>query len=658
MASGAGVLAAAAGGAGGLRAAAEAARARAGALVAAVRGADPGLEVVRLMDELSDCLCGVMDVAELLRNAAGCRGVAAEAHGVYGGLHHFINELNTDVALYDQVRASRAALPDRGAEAFRVADSLVADFERAGVHLAEGGRARATGLQDRILALESKFYGNLTDGSLLGSVALSPAEARTLPPAVRSAAPNLVLPTTLSVADAVARYSTLPALREKVFREAHRTPVANKGLLEEIIQLRRQHAELVGFESYAHFAVGQQLARHPAAVTGFLEEVLQELRPAADAEAEELRRFKERHGGGAGGLRPWDRPFYVGQFKASRCDLDARRVAEYLSLRTSLTGLALVLKRLMDIDVVVHTADAGLWADGLVRLELGHGGEPLGDIYLDLAPRPGKFPHSAHFTIQCGRQAAGGAYRQAVVAVVCSFENVTPNARMEDLLLLPSHLETLFHEVGHALHSLLSRTDFQHLSGTRGPMDFVEVPAKVFEAFATDPRVVGLFARHHVTGEPMPAGMLRALQRSRRLLPALDAQLQAAYALMDQRYFSQAPPRLGEAAAFNALTSIPHPDGALWELRFSHLMGYGAIYYSYLYAQSFAAEIWQGLLRNDPLSPVAGCKLWGLLRGGSAADFPAVLREAAGQGSVRPVAGGLAPSARGLVADVTRGAGG
>ena len=75
-------------------------------------------------------------------------------------------------------------------------------------------------------------------------------------------------------------------------------------------------------------------------------------------------------------------------------------------------------------------------------------------------------------------------------------------------------------------------------------------------------------------------------------------------------------------------------------------------------AQSFAAEIWQGLLRNDPLSPVAGCKLWGLLRGGSAADFPAVLREAAGQGSVRPVAGGLAPSARGLVADVSRGAGG
>ena len=324
--------------------------------------------------------------------------------------------------------------------------------------------------------------------------------------------------------------------------------------------------KLVGFESYAHFAVGQQLARHPAAVTGFLEEVLRELRPAADAEAEELRRFKERHGGGAGGLRPWDRPFYVGQFKASRCDLDARRVAEYLSLRTSLTGLALVLKRLMDIDVVVHTADAGLWADGLVRLELGHGGEPLGDIYLDLAPRPGKFPHSAHFTIQCGRRAAGGAYRQAVVAVVCSFETVTPNARLEDLLLLPSHLETLFHEVGHALHSLLSRTDFQHLSGTRGPMDFVEVPAKVFEAFATDPRVVGLFARHHVTGEPMPAGMLRALQRSRRLLPALDAQLQAAYALMDQRYFGRAPPRLGEAAAFNALTSIPHPDGALWEV--------------------------------------------------------------------------------------------
>jgi intermediate peptidase len=184
-----------------------------------------------------------------------------------------------------------------------------------------------------------------------------------------------------------------------------------------------------------------------------------------------------------------------------------------------------------------------------------------------------------------------------------------------------SEVETLFHEFGHALHSLLSQTEFQHLSGTRAQLDFVETPSHLFEYFAWDPRVVREFARHHETNEPIPTDMMRSLRASKHMFAAMDTQTQCLYSLLDLSLFnkpsSAKSPNVSTASSTemlaqlqNSTTLVPHVDGTFWHTRFGHLIGYGAGYYSYLYARVFAADIWGACFQDDPLSRAAGEQLY------------------------------------------------
>ncbi|CAI7866064.1 unnamed protein product, partial [Closterium sp. NIES-54] len=247
-----------------------------------------------------------------------------------------------------------------------------------------------------------------------------------------------------------------------------------------------------------------------------------------------------------------------------------------------------------------------------------------------------------------------------VVALVCNF---AASSRSSPCLLAHHDVETLFHEFGHALHSLLSRTAFQHLSGTRAALDFVEVPSNLLEYFVWDHRFLGQFAVHHATGEPIPRSLVDSLRASKSMLAASDLQTQVVYSLMDQAYFGVNPPHptsslltpsLSSQAAAAAMAAgaaagggaggggsggsgrdttavmadlmgrymgVAHVPGTYWQSRFAHLTAYGAGYYTYIYAKCFAAQLWRRLFKEDPLNPEAGEMLRShLLRYGGAGD--------------------------------------
>ena len=205
------------------------------------------------------------------------------------------------------------------------------------------------------------------------------------------------------------------------------------------------------------------------------------------------------------------------------------------------------------------------------------------------------------------------------------------------MLLSHGELETLFHEFGHALHSLLSRTEFQHLSGTRGAADFVEVPSILFERFAWDERVLRLFARHHATGAPLPARVGASLRAARAACAATETLTQIVHARLDQELFGAGAASAGggrgddttEALARiqrEVMPWVPHAPGTHWHARFGHLTGYGASYYGYLWDRVIAAQLWRALFAADPLDRGAGTRLWReLLAHGSAADPHAAL---------------------------------
>ena len=258
-------------------------------------------------------------------------------------------------------------------------------------------------------------------------------------------------------------------------------------------------------------------------------------------------------------------------------------------------------------------------------------------MYLDLHPRPGKFGHAAHFTIRCGRirpedgvparrGEAGGANADGqlpIVALVCNLSPPTPG--LDETVLSHSEVETLFHEFGHGLHSMLSRTAFQHLSGTRAAMDFVETPSHLIEAFARDPSFLSsTLARHHATGEPMSVRAARHLALSHADFRGVEVQSQIVHSKFDQALFGPEPcsPGLGgETSAeawgrLHAEAGVPMAKGTHWHTRFGHLVTYGAGYYGYLFAQTWASDVWRSNLA--PLL-AAGAGEEGPGPGGSAA---------------------------------------
>ena len=245
--------------------------------------------------------------------------------------------------------------------------------------------------------------------------------------------------------------------------------------------------------------------------------------------------------------------------------------------------------------------DAEKWCDDAKKLTLRtRDGDLLGTVYLDLSRRPRKFPHAAHFVVRCSRDAREGSAsrKRPVVALVCNFGGGAGFSA--GALLSHGEVETFLHEFGHAMHSALSETKYQHLSG-RGARRFLRggalAPLRVLRAW--DPDALRILSRERTTGEPMPSAMITRFAAGKEMFGATDLRQQIAFALADLDAHSIAAsdvePRRVSAAFADAARSAgfrPEP-GASWELRFGHLVGYASTYYSYVYARCAAAEAWR-----------------------------------------------------------------
>ncbi|KFM23691.1 Mitochondrial intermediate peptidase [Auxenochlorella protothecoides] len=303
------------------------------------------------------------------------------------------------------------------------------------------------------------------------------------------------------------------------------------------------------------------------------------------------------------------------------------------SPRQALRGLDRLMTRLMGVRVRDAALSPGEgWAPGLAKLRVSEAdGALLGTVYLDFQPRPGKFPGAAHFVLRCGRGHGTDAVQTPVLALVASLP--------ADQAMHPSQLELLLHEWGHALHTLLSRTRHQHLSGTRGPLDMMEVPSHVFELYARD--VQGLALLLDRPAAELEAAV-RAQRAQRRTFSALTTLHQVHLGLLDQAMHSSRPPdeaRLAGATAevlgrHSPLADLGPHLPVYPQLRFGHLVGYGATYYSYLAAQSLSARLWRRHMEGEPAGRAAGEALRrNLFEPGGALPAGEALRRLLGRGA-------------------------
>lgn len=507
---------------------------------------------------------------------------------------------NADRSLYEplaQLHASSIALTD---EQHAMLTSLKLDFERGGIELPEDERNLIADLQNRAHALGAEFSSNIT--STTAFVEIEAKASRRFPPSLKallrrseSGAPGTVsLPVADSiVAPQVMKYVEDSGVRKRIYEaENSRCGSRNLPVLDNLLEARHKFAKLLGFKSYGDLSFSGRLASSPDEVLVFLDALSAEVNAAALREDKRLVEAKLRANPSdtddspALQVSPWDRAFFMGKEKERAFELNSAVVSEYLPLDACLRGMASVMQDVFGVHMVpVSRADCKneLWHKDVVKMELRHESDGVqGHVFLDLYPRPGKYGHAAHFCLRGGRERdSDSEYQTPVVALVCNF---APVGKGLPALLSFGEYETLWHEWGHAIHSLLSRTRYQHLSGTRVATDLVEVPSHLFEHFAWDPRVLSQISSHYRTHEPMPTRLIHALCASRHQFVASDLQFQTLYASLDLLFHGASPPvgQTSEVAAGlqSRLTNVQNVDGTAPHATFQHFVGYGAGYYS------------------------------------------------------------------------------
>ncbi len=518
-------------------------------------------------------------------------------------------ELAHDTAVYRLYREIADKVdPARSDGAGRLLAHALRDFHLAGVDLPEKHKARFKVIMEELAQLGAQFEQNLLDAMAAWSHHASDAsEVEGLPATLldeaAAAADEQGLVGWLFRLDqptyvAVMTHARDRELRERFYRawvtrasdQADFAPESdNSEVMRRILALRHEAAGLVGFANFAEYSLASKMAKSVEEVSGFLEELASRSRLAAAEEVAELTELAGQP------LEAWDVAFWSERLRHRKYALSDEQLRPYFPLPRVLSGLFTVIERLYGIGIEPEQ-DVEVWEPSVRYYRLrASDGHTVGSFYVDLHARPSKRSGAWMDEVQSRRRHPQGL-QLPVAHLVCNFSRPTRDAPS---LLTHDEVVTLFHEMGHVLHHLLTRIDYPSISGINGvPWDAVELPSQFMETFAWEPEIVPLISGHYQTGEPLPDDWLRALRASRNFQAAMQMVRQLEFALFDLRIHAEYDPQHGARIAEilgevrRQVAVVQHPAYNRFQHGFSHIFGggYAAGYYSYKWAEVLAAD--------------------------------------------------------------------
>jgi oligopeptidase A len=490
----------------------------------------------------------------------------------------------------------------------KLLENALRDFRLAGVSLPADRKQRFGEVMERLATVQAKFDENVLDATnawsrhVADEAELAGLPANTVQRARQTAEAASQSGWLLSLDapnyQAVLTHAQSEALRRE-FYEAWVTRASDQGphagqwdnspLMAEILALRSEAANLVGFSNFAEYSIATKMARRTDEVLDFLRELARVSRPAAAREFAELEQFAGRS------LEAWDVAFYAERLKHARLDVSEEALRPYFPLPRVLAGLLTVVTRLYGVRIVARQ-DALVYHEDVRYFDiLDRDGTPRGGFFLDLYARPKK--RGGAWMDECvGRIHMADANALPVAYLVCNF---SPPVGSQPSLLTHQEVLTLFHEFGHGLHHMLTRVDYPSVAGINGvPWDAVELPSQFMENFAWRDEVLPLISAHVETGEPLPAEMLRKLQGTRTFQAGMHTARQLEFALFDFRlhaeYVPGSPPRIAETLAEvrKEVAVVRPPAFNRFPNSFQHVFsgGYAAGYYSYKWAEVLSAD--------------------------------------------------------------------
>ena len=404
----------------------------------------------------------------------------------------------------------------------------------------------------------------------------------------------------------------------------------NQNLIKEIVKLRQEKAELLGYKSFADYVLEERMAKSPAKVFEFLNELLEKATPYAEKEIDELKSLAKADG--IEEMQSYDHAFYAEKLRKAKYDIDDEELKPYFQLdkvEEAVFGLAGKLFGLEFVeinDVQKYHPEVKTYEVRSQKSEVGSNNF-VALLYADYHPRKGKRA-GAWMTSFKSQKIENGENIRPHISVVCNFTK--PTAETPSLLTF-QEVTTLFHEFGHALHGILANTQYPNLSGTSVKWDFVELPSQFLENYCYEPEFLKTFAKHYQTGEVLPDEKIQKISDSKNFMEGYQTLRQLGFGILDMNYHSEIAKSL-DVKSFDvknfedettAKTNLypKNPETAM-STSFSHIFqgGYSAGYYSYKWAEVLDADAFQYFKENGIFNPKIAAKYKVLLSSGGTKD--------------------------------------
>ncbi len=479
-----------------------------------------------------------------------------------------------------------------------VLDQSILGFELSGAHLDDEKKARLKEINIKKSELGNNFSQNVLDATNAFEMIIDNEEdIKGLPESDIEAAKEeiggkTVYKFTLQMPSYIAymTYGPNRGLRQKLYKAYVTRAPENEQIIDELLALRQESAKILGFDSYAALSLATKMAPKPEAVIDFLSDLQEKSKTQAKEELNYLESFAKAEG--VSTLESFDTAYYAEKLRKRDFDIDEELYRPYFEQTKVVNGLWDFLEKLFDMKF--QEVDIPLWHDKAKAYDIYSDGKLKARLYTDLEARKDKRGGAWMHNWQSHCLAEAGEKQLASAFIVCNFP---PSSEGNPSLLRHDDVVTLFHEMGHAIHHLMSEVEENGVSGVNGiEWDAVEFPSQFLENFAYEPQVLQMFAKHHQTGEVLSDMMIDKLVKAKNFQSAMAMLRQLEFGLFDFKLHhklhqgKEVQDLLDTIREENDL--IPAPDYNKFQNSFSHIFagGYAAGYYSYKWAEVLSAD--------------------------------------------------------------------
>ncbi|MFO0594376.1 MAG: M3 family metallopeptidase [Myxococcaceae bacterium] len=504
----------------------------------------------------------------------------------------FTTQLLLNRQLFDVISA--VSLDGADDDTKRLVMQTLRDFRRAGVDQDETNRKRLMAIDDELTKLGQEFSKNIaTDRREVKATA---AELDGLPKDFIDAHPagadgKLTITTDYPDYGPVMTYATNDALRKELYvKFKSRGDKDNEKILQQVLTLRAEKAKILGFPDWADYVTGDKMIKSGKNAADFIDRITKLAKKRGDKDYAELLKELKTVDKNAKEVSDWQKGFLENRVKTKQYAVDAKETRAYFPFRQTLAGLLDITGAIYDLQYA-EVKDAQTWHPSVKVYDVMRGGTKLGRIYLDLHPRENKYKHAAQFGLMDGtsEQLPEGV-------LVCNFPE-------GDELMEHKDVVTMFHEFGHLMHAILAKQRWVRQAGVATEHDFVEAPSQMFEEWAWNFETLSRFAKN-AKGEVIPKPLVEKMRRADKFGLGTGVLQQMFYASVSLRFHQADPSKLDQLAMMKELqtklTPFKYVEGTKMHTSFGHLIGYSAVYYTYM---------WSLVIAKDMLSAFEGKSL-------------------------------------------------